>query len=74
MVRKCTNYRQIRKLKSKTKLSDNRVGKQVKVKVKGDPYILTININYRVENRTVNLTLGNLIISSDTPIYFIFRF
>ena len=39
-------------------MSDNRVSKQVKVKVKGERYIMA-----------VNFTLGNLVISSDTPIY-----
>ena len=45
----------------------NTVSKQVKVK--GDRYLVAMNINYRVENQTVNFTLGNLVISSDTPIY-----
>ena len=43
MVRTYPNYRQIRKLKSKTKVSDNRLGKQVKVKVKGARFIIAIN-------------------------------
>ena len=41
---------------------DNRVGKQIKVKVKGNRYIVAIN-------QTVNFTLGNLVISSDTRVY-----
>ena len=43
------------------------MGKQIKVKVKGNRYIVAIN--YRGENQTVNFTLGNLVISSDTRIY-----
>ena len=56
-------------LKSKTKVSDNRVAKQAKVKVKGDCYIVAINYKLSWGKSNSKFYFRQLVISSDTPIY-----